>query len=249
MTYHHQHRQNSFHLHTLVPFASAAELEDGRVVPCAVEAGVSQHDHPVNDALNQVVESGVVNVGGVAVPGCDESESVQDKAEFPSNYSSVVGLSLLAYLCRASAFSHRMYQFDSVSVHDAQQCMGGQEAVCPVLMGVKAAEQTCTLRKTREHINVVGAKPVVEGSAAQAFYGVEQTDCNQFTWVQCRLAVVRRVFIASSILQNSSVIKSVIATGCSSSTSVVQLTEWGITVAFSTLRKTSTNGSMASTGQ
>jgi hypothetical protein len=85
MTYYRQHRQHSFYFYTLVPPTAATEFEVGGVALGTVKAHIAQYDHVVGESVNELVESAVVHISGVAVPSCDQSESVEHEAEFASN--------------------------------------------------------------------------------------------------------------------------------------------------------------------
>ena len=98
MTHYRQHGQHSLHFHTLIPLASTTELEIVRVALCAVETGISQHDHTTIEALNQALEAAVMHICGVAIPSHHQSKVVQYQAKLAADYPPVVGLSLLAYL-------------------------------------------------------------------------------------------------------------------------------------------------------
>ena len=74
----------------------------------SVKACITQYNRSVFKLLNQMMKATIVNIGGLAVPSDDASEIVQYKAEFASNYPSMVGQSLLAYLAVAFALSERM---------------------------------------------------------------------------------------------------------------------------------------------
>ena len=76
-----------------------------------MKAQIDQYVHTVREALDEVIESAVMCIHRDAVPVHNESEMIRHKAEFAADNPSVVGLALLAYLSRASAFAHRMYQF------------------------------------------------------------------------------------------------------------------------------------------
>ena len=60
-----QHGKDRLYLHSLIPLAPAAELEVGRVPFGRVEGGITEDHHLILEPFQQVVEMGVVNVGGV----------------------------------------------------------------------------------------------------------------------------------------------------------------------------------------
>ena len=108
MTYQSEHGEHHLHPHTLVPLTTLTKLEIGRVSLSGVKSQVSQDNHLVFKLIDKVLEASVVDIGGVTIPSCNQSQVIEHQAQLASHYPSVVGLALLAYLTRASAFADRV---------------------------------------------------------------------------------------------------------------------------------------------
>lgn len=110
-----------------------------------------------------------------------------------------------------------------------------QEALRPVSKCAKTAKQPRAFGQTVDHICMVDAQPSIEGFASYALYGVEKPYGASSLGYRIAWLWLGTFLIVSSTLQDSTVIKSTLSLGCSSSANVVQLTEWSINVAFSTM--------------
>ena len=190
MTHQSEHGEHCLHPHTLVPLTTLAEFEVGRVSVFGMKACISEDDHLVFKLGDKVLEASVVDIGGVTVPGCNQSQVIEHQTQLASHYPSVIGLALLAYLMRASAFADRVDQFDAIAINDPQHCGRGQEGLGPGLVGSQATEETSTMSQLREHGQVVLGQPAVKGSGAHPLYGIEQAYGDYLAGMQGRLAVV-----------------------------------------------------------
>jgi len=126
------------------------------------------------EPFNQMVKPAVVNISAIAVPSDNPTHIVQHDAELASNYPPVVGVSLLAYLTRNSAFPDGVNQFYAAAVDYAQQSRSGEEALCPISACVQTAKEPCAAGQIGEHIVVICTQPAIEASAAHALDSVKQ---------------------------------------------------------------------------
>ena len=193
MTHQSEHGEHRLYPHTLVPLTTLAELEVGRVSVFGMKSQVSQDNHLVFKLGDKVLEASVVDIGGVTVPSCNQSQVIEHQTQLASHYPSVIGLALLAYLTRASAFAYRVNQLDAIAIDDPQHCGRGQEGLGPGLMGSQATEETSTMGQLGEHGQVVLGKPAIKGPGTHSLDGVEQAYGDNLARPQRSLGVILHI--------------------------------------------------------
>ena len=155
------HGKGSFHDHPHVPLSPSADFHVGWVALGPVKPSVGQDDHRIVVAGQQGLKPLVVDVGGGAIPGDDLAQLVDDDGEFAAHNPAMIGLALLAHLVEVPSRTHRMAQFDAVTVGHAQDGGLGQEAAGPAGLGFQAAEEAGALGEFGEEVAIVALEPVL----------------------------------------------------------------------------------------
>ena len=171
-----QHGQGGLHQHPLVLLAPAAELQIGWITGPGMETQVGQYHHFPLELGYQRLEIGVMNVGSGAVPGCYQTQMVEQQAQLSTHNPTVVGFPLLPDLGTAAAFPDRVDQFDTIGINDTQQGRGNQEVITPVLVLTQQSEETGAVGQLRKHIPMVLGQPSVESPVAHPFDDEEQAN-------------------------------------------------------------------------
>ncbi len=184
-----EHGEHRFNHHALVPLAAFTEFEIGGVSLTGMETRITQDDHLVFEPPNQGVKAGIVDIGGITIPGSDQTQMIEHQAEFAPHDPAMIGSPLLSNLLVATSLSYGMDQLDAIAVNNAQQTGFSQEGIRPVLVSSQQPEETSPMGQTREQIPVVLAQPTVEGPVASAFDGVQQADSHDLTGPQLGLGM------------------------------------------------------------
>ena len=189
-----RHRKGGFHQHPLVPFATTADFEVGRIAFRRVKAAIRQQNRLVLENLDQRLEPRVVGFGRRPYPPHDLSEVIQSDAPFGAHNPAVVGEPRCTEESRIAPPANGMNQFDAVAVDDAQQRGLGQEAVSPLSLRLDAPEKAGALGQTGKPGGVIAAQPAIKRPSANAFKSEQQANCDEFAGVETRLGVVADIF-------------------------------------------------------
>ena len=168
-----EHGQHCLDQHPLVPDAAFADLEvlgvallQGRL---DVEAAVAKDQHLAVVLLDQWVECGIVDIGGIHRPVDHAPEMIQHETQLSPHDPAVIGFALLADLLIAAPFAPRMNEFNAEAVNHAQQRGRSQKVLCPILMGRQQAKEAGALGQAGEQRFQVRFGPAIEGPVADAF--------------------------------------------------------------------------------
>ena len=85
----------------------------------SMKSHVGQYNHLIFELPYEVLETSVMDIGCVTIPGSNKTQVVEHQTELSSYYPAVVGLALLAYLTRRPALPRRVDQFDSIAINDS----------------------------------------------------------------------------------------------------------------------------------
>lgn len=186
-----EHRQDRLDQHSAVPLAALAHPQVLRMPVNLLKAFITEHDHLLSDAVDQMSELGaVVDIGESQVPVDNEAEMIDQIANLGTHNPTPVRLTLPPDLVGTASLADRVDQLDTIAVDDAQQRRVSQKALRPPTMTVEQAKQSRALRQLREQRSIVARQPAVEGAAADPFQGKQQAQRHHFARIQLRLAVL-----------------------------------------------------------
>jgi len=94
-----------------------------------------------------------------------------------------------ADLLGTAAFAHGVDQLDAVGVNDPEHRRGGQEGLCPVLMGPEETKEPGALREPGKQRPIVAREPPIKRPVASAFEGMEQSQGDHLTGPEVGLGV------------------------------------------------------------
>ena len=184
-----EHGEHSFDHHALVPLAPFTEFEIGGVSLTGMETHITQDDYLVFKPLNQGLKAGIVNIGGIPIPGRYQTQMIEHQAEFAFQEPAMIGFPLLSDLLVAPSLSYRVDQLDAIAVDNAQQTGFSQEGITPVLVSSQQPEEASPMGQSREHVPVVLVQPTVESPVASTFNGVQQADSHDLAGPQIGLGM------------------------------------------------------------
>ena len=115
-----------------------------------------------------------------AVPSANQPEPVHYRAQLAAYNPALIGNSLASDLSGVAFVPDGMAQLNAVTVGNAHQRGGGQEAPGRVELGVPAAEQAGACRQFAEQVYVVVAEPGAKSALPDVFDGVEDADGDDF---------------------------------------------------------------------
>jgi len=190
-----EHREGGLDEHAVIPGAARADLQVGRIALFAPERRISEDDHALGEAGDELVKGTVVGVGGVPASGAQQAPLVENHAEFAADDPAVVGHALApdAREATAALLPVRMGQLHTIAVSDAEDGRLRQEARGPVLVCRAQAEQARALGQAREQRMVIARQPAIEGPLAASFKHEQQGQGHDLTRKQVRLWVLRDV--------------------------------------------------------
>src|SRR5207253_333531 len=93
-------------------------------------------------------------------------------------------------LLRAAPLTSRMKQFNPITVNQAQQRGFDQKAAGPLAMRIEQSEQPRSLWQVGKQTMIVAHQPTIESSVSHSFQRKQQGQCDHFTPIQVRLAVL-----------------------------------------------------------
>src|ERR1700689_5697940 len=146
VTHHRQHRQHRLNRHPIRPFSSLAYFEVGRigatVVETAMKVVVRQYDHLILKTLHQMPECrAIIDVGRGGAPGTDQALAVEQNAQFSTDNPAEIAEGFPADLFGTATGAARVEEFHAKAVNHAEECGGGHESLCPLVMGCQQTEQ------------------------------------------------------------------------------------------------------------
>ena len=147
-------------------FSPSAELEIGWVSFLGMKSGVRPNDHLVLEALGQMLEAGVADIGGSTVPSTDQAQVVEHQAQLSAHDPAIIGLALLSHLARRPAFPGGVNQLNAVAIHYPHQRGSGQKGIRPGLVRPEQAEESSSMGQLGKQGPVVVGQPAIESPGA-----------------------------------------------------------------------------------
>src|SRR5262245_54975140 len=92
-----------------------------------------------------------------------------------------------ADLLGTAAFADGVNQLDAIGVNDPKHRRGGQEALCPVPMGLQKTKEPGALGQAGKQRPIVARQPAIEGAVAHTFQGMQQPQGDHLTGPEVRL--------------------------------------------------------------
>ncbi len=188
-----QHRQDSFDHHPHIPRPAWTDLEIGWGACVGMKASVSTDNHLLFKLLDERLEDRIRDVRRVARPADDQTQLIQQQAEFTANNPAMIRDSVASDLMRRAPFADGVDEFDAVSVNDAEHSRLGHKALRPSSVRAKEAKQAGSFRQGRKQRLEVTLKPTVERSVANAFDGEQEGERRHFAWMKFGLHMSWRV--------------------------------------------------------
>src|SRR5574341_452251 len=164
-----KHRQDRFDQHPGVPLTAFAQFEVSGIPILLSETFIAQYHHPVGNAINQFLKGGaIIDISRVASPLDDQTEMVDQQAQFSAHNPTPVRLAFLANLLLAAAFTSRVDQFDAIAVNQPDQRGFRHEQSCPASMDVEQAKQARPVGKMWKQMSPIARQPAVVSSIAHS---------------------------------------------------------------------------------
>src|SRR5215831_2947416 len=189
MTNEREHREHGLHQHTVFPLPALTQFEIRGIALGSMEAGITQHNHPPINLLNQPLKGVVRSIGGGTRPPHDQPPLIEQQTEFPPDDPAMIREAFPADLLGAATFTDGMDQLDAVGVDHPEHGRGGQESPRPILMGFEETKEPGALGEPRKQRPIVARQPAIEGAVADAFERMQEPQGDHLTGPEVRFGM------------------------------------------------------------
>lgn len=112
-----QHRQNRFHNHARVPFATTAEAQIVRLPILFGKTRIGKDSHIGNVAVDKVLKSGtIMYIGGVHSPIYNQAQVIQEETQLATDNPTIIRQPFASNLCFCAPFPTWVNQFDPIRI-------------------------------------------------------------------------------------------------------------------------------------